>query len=175
MAWRDAPREQQAPIQGGHQPPQPPPPDPTEPLIGMKLEGTVKSWNDMKGFGFVTWEDDQGTARDFYCHTKAIGRLKLVAKKPLTFYVNRQPQAPDSSQLQVCAPVEGEGVQRPVCHMFQLGKCEFGDACHFPHTKLEKPTWSAGKGEGAGGRGGKGGGGLFGGGKGGGGSFGERG
>eukprot|EP01065_Artemidia_motanka_P007869 TRINITY_DN13939_c0_g1_i1.p1 TRINITY_DN13939_c0_g1~~TRINITY_DN13939_c0_g1_i1.p1 ORF type:complete len:312 (+),score=48.67 TRINITY_DN13939_c0_g1_i1:73-1008(+) len=152
MSWRDEQVAQPAPPKAAPSPPAPPRPDSGDPLIGRRLCGVVKSWNDQKGYGFVTWTDDGGAARDFYCHTKAIGRLKLVSGKDLEFYVDKRPHAPDSSQLQVCEPVTGPGVERPACHMFLLGKCVYGDECRFPHVQKQGGGggWKGGAGTGGG-------------------------
>ncbi len=60
------------------------------------MKGTVKFFNDMKGFGFIAGED----GKEYFVHTSALGEgVRLSENDAVTFDVEQGDRGPKASNV----------------------------------------------------------------------------
>jgi len=64
------------------------------------LNGTVKWFNDEKGFGFISGEDGQDVFAHF-SQIQAEGRKSLVEGQKVTFDVERNDRGPSATNIRI--------------------------------------------------------------------------
>ncbi|CAE8594757.1 unnamed protein product [Polarella glacialis] len=131
----------------------------------MATSGTVKFFNDEKGFGFITPDDG---SEDLFVHRTCLEGQTLVDGDQVRFNANWDDMKGKMRAENVSGGTGGFGSGgkgggkgtggggKGACRQFEQGSCSFGDSCRFSH--------GGGGGGGFGGGGNYGGGGDYGGG-----------
>lgn len=66
--------------------------------------GTVKWFNDAKGFGFITPEDSSGDVFVHFSSIEADGHKTLVANERVTFAIEATPKGPQAVRVRRIDP-----------------------------------------------------------------------